>query len=127
LAKGWKISNFLQSGDLIPSHKKLRVITLFHLRLNTYFIYVCLSLCPLKNIRGFKIQGNKENEKLKQGFFITQLASTMLRRRRLKADNEEKMVEMRVLAKIPMKTFPIKKIINTELFIDGEVKLYIQK
>jgi len=29
--------------------------------------------------------------------------------------------EMRVLAKIPVKTFPIKKRINTELFIDGEV------
>jgi len=34
---------------------------------------------------------------------------------------------MQVLAKIPVKTFPIKKIINTESFIDWEVKLYIQK
>jgi len=30
-------------------------------------------------------------------------------------------------AKIPVKTFPIKKRINTELFIHGEEKLYIQK
>jgi len=30
-------------------------------------------------------------------------------------------------AKIPVKTFPIKKIINTELFINGKEGLYIQK
>jgi len=30
-------------------------------------------------------------------------------------------------AKIPVKTFPIKKRINTELFIHGEEKLYINK
>jgi len=30
-------------------------------------------------------------------------------------------------AKIPVKTFPIKIRINTELFIHGEGKLYIQK
>jgi len=41
--------------------------------------------------------------------------------------NGTEMVEMQALAKIPVKTFPIKKRINTELFIDGEVKLYIQK
>jgi len=29
-------------------------------------------------------------------------------------------------AKIPVKTFPIKKRINAELFIHGEGKLYIQ-
>jgi len=29
--------------------------------------------------------------------------------------------------KIPVKTFPIKKRINTELFIDGEMGFYIQK
>jgi len=37
------------------------------------------------------------------------------------------MAKMGALAKIPVMTFPIKKRINTELFIDGEVKLYIQK
>jgi len=30
-------------------------------------------------------------------------------------------------AKIPVKTFPIKKRIDTELFIEGEEMLYIQK
>jgi len=30
-------------------------------------------------------------------------------------------------AKIPVKTFPIKKRINTELFIDGKIGLYIAK
>jgi len=30
-------------------------------------------------------------------------------------------------AKIPVETFPIKKRINTEPFIDGEVKIYLQK
>jgi len=39
----------------------------------------------------------------------------------------EETVEMRAWAKIPVKTFRIKKRINTELFIHGEVKLYIQK
>jgi len=31
------------------------------------------------------------------------------------------------LAKLSVKTFPIKKRINTELFIEGEEMLYIQK
>jgi len=30
-------------------------------------------------------------------------------------------------AKIPVKTFPIKKRINTDLFIDRNIGLYIQK
>jgi len=42
-------------------------------------------------------------------------------------ENGTEMAEMRALAKIPVMTFPAKKRINTELFIDWEVKLYIHK
>jgi len=35
--------------------------------------------------------------------------------------------EVNVQLKIPVKTFPIKTRFNTELFIHGEEKLYIQK
>jgi len=51
----------------------------------------------------------------------------MLWHRKIVGGERTEMAEMQALATIPVKTFPIKKRINTELFIDGEVKLYIQK
>jgi len=55
------------------------------------------------------------------------VAGIMLRRWRNRGNNGTETAKVRALAKIPVKTFPIKKRINTELFIEGEVMLYIQK
>jgi len=46
------------------------------------------------------------------------LGSSMLQRRRNRRRNGTETAKMRALAKITVKTFPIKERINTELFID---------
>jgi len=51
----------------------------------------------------------------------------MLQRRNEGGDQNGRRMMCERKAKIPVKTFPIKKRINTELFIDGKEGLYIQK
>jgi len=55
------------------------------------------------------------------------VACSMLRRRNGVGERNGNGRRHELWAKIPVETFPIKKRINTELFIHGKEKLYIQK